>query len=180
MENFLPIPFPQSYWVVPGFLLAGPYPGALQVEAAEPRLSNLVDCGIRHVINLMETNEVNHKGQAFAPYIELMNKYAVRKGAVVHMNRFPVQDMSIPTQAMMKLILDEIDAQMTAGCPVYVHCWGGKGRTGTVIGCYLIRHNLATWDTVLDQIIQLRRDILPSRRSPETEEQRDFVRSWPG
>ena len=25
------------------------------------------------------------------------------------------------------------------GRKVYVHCWGGVGRTGTVVGCYLVR-----------------------------------------
>jgi protein-tyrosine phosphatase len=79
---------------------------------------------------------------------------------------------------MMKQILDEIDAQLAAGRPVYVHCWGGKGRTGTVIGCYLIRHHLATRDTVFDRIAWLRRDIRPYQISPETEEQYEFVRSW--
>jgi protein-tyrosine phosphatase len=36
---------------------------------------------------------------------------------------------------LMTTILDAIDESMTAGKPVYVHCWGGMGRTGTVIGC---------------------------------------------
>ena len=26
--------------------------------------------------------------------------------------------------------------------PVYVHCWGGIGRTGTVVGCWLVRHGM--------------------------------------
>src|SRR3712207_6971239 len=24
----------------------------------------------------------------------------------------------------------------------YVHCWGGIGRTGTVVGCYLVEHGM--------------------------------------
>ena len=67
-----PLPFHKSYWVVPGKLLAGEYPGALQPEAAEERIQALYACGVRHVINLMEDHEVNNQGQAFAPYIEQM------------------------------------------------------------------------------------------------------------
>lgn len=32
-------------------------------------------------------------------------------------------------------ILDAIDARLEAGKSVYVHCWGGIGRTDTVAGC---------------------------------------------
>ncbi len=31
----------------------------------------------------------------------------------------------------MTTILDAIDASMTVDKPVYVHCWGGVGWTGT-------------------------------------------------
>ncbi|RPJ44684.1 MAG: protein phosphatase [Chloroflexi bacterium] len=172
------VPFPHSYWVIPGRLLAGPYPGALRVESAEPRLSNLVDCGIRYVINLMETNEVNHQGQAFVPYIETLNRFAARNGTKVRMKRYPIRDGSVPTPAIMKQILDDIDAQMASGCPVYVHCWGGKGRTGSVIGCFLVRHNLATHETVIQRLDHLRRNIRPYQIVPESEEQRAFVRAW--
>jgi hypothetical protein len=172
------LPFPHSYWVVPGLLLAGPYPGAMQLEAAEPRLSNLVDCGIQCVINLMQDNEVNHQGQAFLPYVEPLSRFASRYGAALSVKRHPIPDGWIPNPALMKQILDEIDSRLAAGCPVYVHCWGGKGRTGTVIGCYLIRHQRATRETVIDLLDQLRRDIRPYEVVPETEKQREFVRSW--
>ncbi len=172
------VPFSHSYWVIPGRLLAGPYPGSPKPEEAEPRVSNLVDCGIRHVINLMQPDEVNHQGQPFVPYLDLLNRFAARNGVSVDMHRYPIKDGSIPTRAMMKQILDEIDAQLAARCPVYVHCWGGKGRTGTVIGCYLLRHRLATPESVIQKLDQLREDIRPYQIVPETEEQRDFVRAW--
>jgi protein-tyrosine phosphatase len=34
----------------------------------------------------------------------------------------------------MVRILNQIDMCIKYDKPVYVHCWGGKGRTGTVIG----------------------------------------------
>ena len=34
----------------------------------------------------------------------------------------------------MNRILNEIDSSLSADRPVYVHCWGGKGRTGAVVG----------------------------------------------
>ena len=38
--------------------------------------------------------------------------------------------------------LDAIDAELGAGGIVYVHCWAGCGRTGVIVGCWLVRHGL--------------------------------------
>ncbi len=178
MSKLYDIPFPKTYWVIPGKLLAGEYPGAMEPDQANPRLFRLFDCGIRHVVNLMEINEVNHQGQPFLPYDRQLQAYAAGFGQRVICNRFPIRDGGTPSKILMQEILDDIDSGISAGRPVYVHCWGGKGRTGTVIGCYLIRHNLASGETALEQITNLSRKIQPYQESPETDEQRDMVRSW--
>jgi hypothetical protein len=178
LNDHLDLPFARSYWVIPGKLLAGEYPGAVQPDAAKQRLSSLFGCGIRHVVNLMEIDEVNHEGQAFAPYADWLQAAATQSGQQVSCVRYPIRDGSIPGRLLMQQILDDIDGAISAGRPVYVHCWGGKGRTGTVVGCYLIRHNLVSGNTALDEITRLRRDIHPYQESPETDQQRDLVRSW--
>jgi protein-tyrosine phosphatase len=60
---------------------------------------------------------------------------------------------------------------------VYVHCWGGIGRTGTVVGCWLMRHGLDEGDPV-GRIARLRRDMEDARPSPETPAQRAMITSW--
>jgi protein-tyrosine phosphatase len=131
------------------------------------------------VINLMEPDEMNHQGQPFVPYLEIMQACVTGPGERVAMDRFPIRDMAIPSRPTMQRILDKIDASIAAGVPVYLHCWGGVGRTGTVVGCYLVHHRLAIpGQAALDQIVALRQHILPARPSPETDEQRYFVRSW--
>jgi protein-tyrosine phosphatase len=74
--------------------------------------------------------------------------------------------------------LDTIDAARNGG--VYVHCWGGVGRTGTVVGCWLLRHGMATPDNVIETIRLLRRadPVRGHRPSPETPEQRRFILDW--
>ena len=73
----------------------------------------------------------------------------------------------------MTTILDALDSALAAGHTVYLHCHGGRGRTGTVVGCWLVRHGL-TGEQALDRIADLRGD----DESPETDEQRAFVLNW--
>ena len=51
-------PIPQSYWVLPGQLLAGSYPGTDTIQGTQQILQILVDAGIRRFINLLEPDEL--------------------------------------------------------------------------------------------------------------------------
>jgi atypical dual specificity phosphatase len=51
----------------------------------------------------------------------------------------PVVDMTPPTPGQLAEALAFIDCQRAADLPVAVHCLMGQGRTGTVLGAYLIR-----------------------------------------
>ena len=61
-----------------------------------------------------------------------------------------------PHPTRLVTTLDEIDRLLEDGRTVYVHCWGGVGRTGLVVGAWLIRHGAATGDTVMDVLGRLR------------------------
>lgn len=91
----------------------------------------------------------------------------------IHHSRFPIPDYSTPTRSHMTAILDALDAALTAGHTIYLHCHGGRGRTGTVVGCWLVRHGM-TGEQALVRIAELRGD----HESPETDEQRAFVLYW--
>ncbi|MDO8689028.1 MAG: tyrosine-protein phosphatase [Dehalococcoidia bacterium] len=179
MENMPAVPFPRSYWVLPGKLLAGCYPGDKDVQLAQDKLTGLVQCGIRRAISLMEEGEVDHKGRAFVPYAADLTRLAGQLGSRVECVRMPIRDTRVPTREEMRSILDTIDGAIGENLPVFVHCWGGKGRTGTVVGCYLARHGLEAGDQALFRIQELRRnDPTCHEPSPENELQREMVRSW--
>ena len=76
--------------------------------------------------------------------------------------------------------LDTIDEQLAAGRTVYVHCWGGVGRTGVIVGCWLARHG-RRGEEALERLRELWRRNPKSlhRRSPERAEQEEYVRRWP-
>jgi protein-tyrosine phosphatase len=94
--------------------------------------------------------------------------------SIIH-QRWPIRDMDVPTQAHMAATLHAIDQALADGHTVYVHCWGGIGRTGTVVACYLKHHGL-TGRLALDRVALLRQGTPDSnRRSPETDPQHAFV-----
>jgi hypothetical protein len=174
-----PVPFPRSYWVISGKLLAGSYPGSKDPKEATEKLTALIESGIRHVINLMEPDERDFTGHRFVPYEEVMESISAKMRVSVTFEPLPIKDLFIPTERYMARILNQIDFCIKHGKPVYVHCWGGIGRTGTVVGCYLVRHGLATGKNVIDMIKNLRKDCEDAdRRSPEKREQREMVVGW--
>ena len=173
------VPFDRSYWVVPAMFLAGPYPGAKRPDEARARLTALLDANIRYVINLMTEYEMHFYAEASESYEQNLRLLAGGKGLRVESLRVPIPDTGIPTVTKMKMILDEIDGAMDGGKPVYVHCLGGRGRTGTVVGCWLMRHGKAKAGDVLSVIEGLRKnDPMWFFPSPENERQRSMVRSW--
>ena len=52
-------------------------------------------------------------------------------------------------------ILARIRDEINSGRVVYVHCWGGKGRTSTVVGCLLIDDGL-DYEAAVARIAELR------------------------
>ncbi len=179
-DNVLsPVPFSQSYWVVPGKLLAGYYPGDHNTLTMELKLKRLLGAGIRYIISLMEENERRRQGDPFPCIENAFVRYAKRVGINITCVRRPIKDHTVPSTEYMRDILDEIDDAISQGKGVYVYCWGGKGRTGTVIGCYLARHGYAQGQDVLKLIQKLRNnDPEVDRPSPESPEQSDMVTTW--
>jgi hypothetical protein len=177
-EDARPVPFNRSYWVIPDKFLAGAYPGDPLAEAAEEKMCAFLDAGIRCFVDLTSPGDRNLFGQSLAPYRDLAEKIAAGRFKII-CRRVPITDLDVPSHAEMREILDIVDGAIFDDLPVYVHCLGGIGRTGTVVGCWLVRHGIERGRAVIDLIKRLRRNeaaaCLPS---PETARQRRFIGDW--
>ena len=174
-----PVPYANTYWVIPGQFLAGEHPGDADEAVAKARISSLLDAGVRTFMDLTEEDEINEDAKPVPGYRLLLRSLAEDSRTEVTYLRIPVPDRSVPSVWALRCILDVLDRSVSDENPVFVHCWAGRGRTGTVVGCYLKRHGIASDQNVVAKIAELRR-FMPNGRdsSPHTPEQIRMVRSW--
>ncbi len=167
-------PIPSCYWLVDGLVLAGEYPGSRHAGMSRDRLQRFLDAGIRTFIDLTEETE------PLAPYDAVLAELSRERGLAARHIRFAIRDADVPSVSLMTQVLATIRQEVAAERPVYVHCWGGIGRTGTVAGCWLVGTGLSGVDAI-DRIAGLREET-PDRfaRSPETDDQERFVCDWRG
>ncbi len=162
-----PRPIENCYWVVPGKLLAGEYPRTLDDESSRAKLKALTDAGIVSFIDLTKEGE-----SGLRPYSQWLE--------AAERQRFPIKDLSVPNSPELTTeILDAIDDNIQNDRPTYVHCWGGVGRTGMIIGCWLTRHGYEG-KSALERLNELwSHNPKSSRRnSPETYEQEQYILDW--
>ena len=164
-------PLANSYWVMPGRLLAGEYPAGREAQlgdAGRARVAGLIAAGISCFFDLTEEGEC-------PPYDSLLPP------AVTYLRR-SIRDQRVPRRAIqMRRIQDEIAAVLAAGGNAYVHCRAGIGRTGTVAGCFLVEQGrdgtsaLAELNTLWTQQCE-RAALWPV--VPQTLEQAEYIRHW--
>jgi protein-tyrosine phosphatase/ADP-ribosylglycohydrolase len=171
VSKFPPTPIANSYWVVPGRLLAGEYPGGNSRTEAITKMQRLLAAGVTSFVDLTEDHELPR-------YDRLLSELTEQP---VRHRRVAVTDHSVPeSDGRMAQILDVIQEEMAAGRCVYVHCHAGIGRTGTAVACHLIRTGLSN-EAALDRLQTLWKACARSLNwpfVPETQEQIDFVREW--
>ena len=159
-----------GYWVMTGRLLATEYPGAKDEEKALRKLQVLRDAGVTSFVDLTEAGEMTRGGATMVPYNGLL-------GSDVNYRRFAIPDTFVIDDAGYDRILDYIQAELDAGRVVSCHCWGGKGRTGTVVGSWLIDNEGVGYPAVIDRMQELRRGSSKADHPvPDTEEQCNVLR----
>lgn len=161
-------PFRSSYLLEEYGLAAGEYPFSYDRAKGAAKVAALLDAGITCCIDLTTGDD------PLEPYHRELAEQADARGVAVRYRRMGITDLDVPSREHMARILDLIDAALAAGERPYVHCWGGVGRTGTVVGCFLVRHGLSG-AAALAEVARL---AMHYGESPQTFEQCEFVRTW--
>jgi ADP-ribosyl-[dinitrogen reductase] hydrolase len=161
------VPLPNSYWVLPGRLLAGEYPGGTTPELTRERLSRLLETGIDCFLDLTQPQEIT-------PYD------ATLPSGIKYLRR-SIIDHGTPTDpAVMTEILECLHGALREGRRIYLHCRAGIGRTGMVAGCLLAEQGFSG-EEALAELNRLWRQSARSDqwpRVPETKDQIEYVRRW--
>ena len=166
-EAFVSRPLHQSYYIGK-CLFAGEYPGDKYGELAEAKQKKMYHFGVRHFVDLTEEGELR-------PYRQLLPNDTTYL-------RFPIRDVDVPKSVeTVHQLIDKMEYLMQQDGYTYMHCWGGVGRTGTIVACYEARQ--MEEPTVETALTGMRNNVaeMPKaahRKSPETQEQIDFVRRF--
>lgn len=173
MDKFEKIIFPSkpilNSFKVLDRLYAGEYPRDLDDLKSLAKMKQFERFGITHFIDLTEEGELR-------PYADLLTV------TMQHM-RFPIRDVSTPesTDAVHNLI-QQINMILSTNTSnkIYIHCWGGVGRTGVIIGCLLAEIYQTDFQQTMEMLRHLFLDCPKSayRNTPETREQCAFIAKY--
>lgn len=167
------LPIIESYWVQENRFLAGEYPGNYNPESTRRRMDSFLEAGINTFIDLTQPNENT-------PYENILKEQARAYDVDAQYHRFAIRDHHISSTETMNHILNFMDDALNNQGNIYIHCWGGIGRTGLAVACYLIRHGMKN-EQALEQVNKLYKT-RPNNPyypcSPETQVQIDFVLNW--
>lgn len=178
-EASIEVPLVGTYWILPERFLAGEYPGENDPELTHKRLRALIARGIRTFVDLTDEGEINEDAKLVPPYRSILRQVSEEESVQTTYANIPIEDRGVPSPWTLRCILDVIDRSLADENPVYVHCWAGRGRTGTVVGCYLKRHGLAEDKDVIQKLAFLRRGAPNGKEtSPHTNEQIRMVTNW--
>jgi hypothetical protein len=190
-------PTPESNWVLPGVFLVGAYPASQDDAETLDLLTSILKNGITKFVCLQQeyrahgiTEAMWRNGLALRPYyedvVEIVNnksKIDALKGynivdpdklSFVH---FPIRDCDITDDDRVIEVAKSLVKAIGEGEKLYLHCWGGHGRTGTLVSIML--HLMYKLDSV--QAMARCQEVHDLRQcpvvvgSPQTQTQRDQV-----
>ena len=166
------VPTYNSFRVGDDRIWACEYPFHYDEEKGKAKLQQAIDFGITHFIDLTEEGELK-------PYAQ-----CIPAGSMISHERFAVVDNSAPDSVEHTMVLlEKMDSILqNPNARIYLHCWGGVGRTCTIVACWLAwKRKLGFYGTM--RALKELWSACPKstrRTAPDTEEQVDFIHDFIG
>lgn len=129
-------------WVIPGYVMAGPYPGLdgfnyPTEQDAYKNLNFILDDKIDTFVNLC--GELDEEVSISHPYFPKYMSY--KKMLATHQNirfyHYKLEDQNVVSDKLLIEILNTIISSLLERRRVFIHCAGGHGRTGMIVACLL-------------------------------------------
>jgi len=150
MKNYI---YDGFSWIIDKKLSGMPFPGVFDPE--DDDIKFIQDKGITLLVSLT---------------LKTPDKILLKK-AGIRSSHYPVKDFHAPTVDQLNQFCVTADKEINGGGRVAVHCYAGKGRTGTFLAAYFVYKGAGA-----EGSIELIRKLRPG--SIETEEQEDSVREF--
>ncbi len=138
----MPVEF---YWVKENVLAFGPYPEISDLE-------ELAKSGFKAIINLTEDNP--------------RDKFIKEK--FLSLVNIPLSDFGVPSAHQLLIFVRNMNFFERIKAPVFMHCIGGRGRSGTFAAIYLTMKGLSP-EEAISEVRRIREGAI------ETTEQERFI-----
>ena len=179
-------PTDESNWVLPGRLMVGAFPGVSDDRENDRLLNSILSCGITTFVCLQREYDPDapesawRSGAAIRPYYPSAVALAARhhRGRRLEFIHFGIEDCSVvEDDAVAAFSRSLADRLRCTDEVIYLHCWGGHGRAGTIT-CLLLHwlYGLNALDAMARcQFVHDLRRVPIVVGSPQTQTQRDQV-----
>ncbi|KAL4538911.1 hypothetical protein Ndes2437A_g01903 [Nannochloris sp. 'desiccata'] len=177
-------------WLIPGYVMLGRYPysyppqeemrlagvdGFLSYRAA----AQLCGAALSDPPTFEEVNGLRNRDlDKFLPPRKRTSDYVNRRRIEPEFLHCPIVDLGIAEEDQLINLLNELTERLKIGEKLYVHCWGGRGRAGTIGAALLAKLYGVDADEALERVQRAFDTRSEQRQSPETPQQHTFVKDF--
>ncbi len=144
--------------MIPGVLLVGAYPSSQDDVETLDLITSILKLGIRKFVCLQQeyrpgvSEDLWRTGMALRPYYEDVEHIVKNKRYIPQLRdnfdaivdfpnlsfeHCPIVDCGVTDDSKVLELSRKLVSEIAQGERIYLHCWGGHGRTGTVVSIML-------------------------------------------